>query len=191
MFPESADTTVTVIFVFGVNAVGKSSFSRELAGHLPRCAFIEVDELRYKVIGGLVAHSRGMCPDHAPAEFARQYEMACKNAVLLASGFADYGFSSVIDGLEEKYAGRKLWLTSQIPSARLITVGLFCDPYVLQDRRAQRGWLPNLPDRIEQKLIWYRTNEGGFDFVVDTGRDDIDSLAPILQLAALPLSDRT
>lgn len=189
MYPDSASPFIVVVLVFGVNAVGKSSFSRHLAGLLARCALIEVDELRYKVIGGLVAHSAGMHPDHAPAEYALQCEMAGRNALLLASSFADYGFSCVIDGLEEKYARRKSWIASQIPSARVITVGLFCDCHTLQYRRAQRGWLPNLPDGIEHKLTWYRANQGGFDFVVDTGGDDIDSLARILQLDALPSAD--
>lgn len=172
---------MTVFLVFGVNAVGKSSFSRKLAGRLPRCAFIEVDELRYKVVGGLVAYSSGMHPDRAPAEYSSQCEMADRNAILLARGFAEYGFSSVIDGLEEKYARRKSSLSLQLPLARLITVGLFCDPRTLCDRRAQRGWLPDLPDQIEQKLTWYRTNGGRFDYVVDTTLDDVDSFAPILR----------
>lgn len=189
MPPVSPHPTVTVFLVFGINAVGKSSFSRALAEHLPRCAFIEVDELRYKVVGGLVAYSGGMHPDRAPEEYILQYEMASRNAVLLAKGFAEYGFSSIVDGLEEKYARRKLWLASQIPSARLITVGLYCDLHTLQGRRAQRGWLSDLPDGIEHKLTWYRMNHGGFDCVVNTTHDWIDSLTPILHLASQPQPD--
>jgi hypothetical protein len=171
---------VTIILVFGVNAVGKSSLSRDLAGRLPRCAFVEVDELRYKVQGGLVAYSKGISPDRAPAEYSLQSEMACKNAVLLASGFADHGFSSVIDGLDERYLRRKTWLMIQLPSARLIQVGVFCDPSTLLGRRVGRGWPEGLPDGIEEKLNWYRENRGGFDYVIDTSITSVDLLAPIL-----------
>ena len=49
--------------VFGVSGSGKSTFRKAIAGQLPKCAFIEVDELRYKVIGDLVAYSAGKHPD--------------------------------------------------------------------------------------------------------------------------------
>jgi hypothetical protein len=182
---DSVDHIPSVVFVVGVNAVGKSSFSRDLAQRLSRCAYIEVDELRYKVFGGLVAHSRGVHPNNAPAKYGLQCEMANQNAVLLAGGFAEYGFSVVIDGLEEKYANQRSWLAIQIPSVRLISVGLFCDRLTLQVRRAQRGWPPELPDGTDEKLAWYRANRGGFDYVIDTSLEGTDPLSSLLNLGVV------
>jgi predicted kinase len=176
---------VTVVLIFGVNAVGKSSLGRNLAARLPRCAFIEVDELRYKVIEGLVAHSGGIQPHLDPDGYSLQCDMASRNAILLARGFSDHGFSSVIDGLQERYARRQAWLASQLPSARLIKVGLFCDGRTLRMRRVERGWHPKLPKGTSQKLNWYRKNRGGFDCVIDTAQVDSDLLAPILHVASL------
>ncbi len=55
-----------VLLLFGANCTGKSTIGRLVAGRLPRCAFIEVDALRYLVVGGLVAYSAGIPPSQAP-----------------------------------------------------------------------------------------------------------------------------
>ncbi len=89
-----------IILLFGPSGAGKSTLARLLAGRLPRCACIEVDTLRYMIVGGLVAGSGGTPPSQAPVEYQRQCWLGVANAVRLAQGFAVEGFSSVIEGLE-------------------------------------------------------------------------------------------
>jgi hypothetical protein len=63
----------------------------------------------------------------------------------------------------------------------VITVGLFCDESVLQERRALRGWSPVIPDEVKHKLDRYRNNLGGFDLVLDTSFENTERLVPILE----------
>ena len=72
-----------IILLFGPSGAGKSTLGRLLAGRLARCAFIEVDTLRYMIVGGLVAHSGGICPSLAPEEYQRQCWLGVGNAVRL------------------------------------------------------------------------------------------------------------
>ena len=58
-----------IILLFGPSGAGKSTLARLLAGRLPRCACIEVDTLRYMIVGGLVAGSGGTPPSQAPVEY--------------------------------------------------------------------------------------------------------------------------
>ena len=62
----------SLILLFGTNCTGKSTIGAEIAGRLPKCSFIEIDELRYKVVGGLVAYSAGKHPREDPEEYERQ-----------------------------------------------------------------------------------------------------------------------
>ena len=90
-----------IILLYGSSGTGKSTLGRLLAGLMPRCAFIEVDTLRYMIVGGLVAESGGISPSKAPEEYHRQCWLGVGNAVGLAERFANEGFSSVIEGLED------------------------------------------------------------------------------------------
>lgn len=64
----------------GPPAVGKSSAARSLAAARPRCAVIEVDDLRQLVTAGAVAPWDG-------AEGARQRLLGARNACALAANF--------------------------------------------------------------------------------------------------------
>ncbi len=159
-----------VALVVGVNAAGKSFFSREFASAMERSAYVEVDELRYKVVGGLVAHRRGINPVEAPKEYVLQCDLACRNAVALAGVFTASGFSVVIDGISEAYTQRREWLRCEIPGCEIVTVGIYCSADVLESRRAERGWPSTLPPNTAKKLSWYSRNEGHMDYVIDTGK---------------------
>ena len=104
----------TAILLFGPGCAGKSTIGRALAHRLPRCAFIEVDELRYKVAGGLVALSAGKHPDEDPEEYARQSALGDRNAVALCHGFGEDGFSSVVEGLDDDRQPGTGWIEAQL-----------------------------------------------------------------------------
>jgi predicted kinase len=170
-----------VALVVGVNAAGKSVFSREFASAMERSAYVEVDELRYKVVGGLVAHRRGINPAEAPKEYALQCDLACRNAVVLAGVFTAAGFSVVIDGVSEACAQRREWLHHEIPGCEIVTVGIYCSEAVLEARRAERGWPSTLPPGTAKKLSWYSRNEGHMDYVVDTGKATREGYLDVLR----------
>ena len=81
----------STVLLFRPSCAGKSTLGRAVAGRLSRCAFIEVDALRYMVRGGLVAYSRGTPPWEQPEEYKRQRRLGVENAVRLARGFAAAG----------------------------------------------------------------------------------------------------
>ncbi len=64
----------------GPPAVGKSSAARSLAARLPRCAVIEVDDLRRLVQAGAAAPWEGDAG-------ARQRQLGARNACALAANF--------------------------------------------------------------------------------------------------------
>ena len=157
-----------VILLFGVSCTGKTTLGRAIAGQFSRCAFIEVDELRYKVVGGLVAFSAGQHPSTAPKEYHRQCWMGVENAVRLAEGFAKYGFSSVIEGLEDDCRPDTGWITTTFGKFRVLTVAVLCEKETLIGRWRERGWGESLPQRVQNELKWYDENQSHFDCVIDT-----------------------
>jgi energy-coupling factor transporter ATP-binding protein EcfA2 len=167
-----------IILLFGPSGSGKSTLARLLAGRLPRCAHIEVDMLRYMVVGGLVAHSGGMPPDQAPDEYRRQCWLGVVNAVRLAEGFAAAGFSSVIEGLEDECRPGTGWIERTFPGIEVCSVALICSEAELSERWRQRGWGRELSPVAMGGLRWYRENGSLFAGVVDTtghsGEEDAD-----------------
>ncbi len=175
-FPRDA----TSILLFGPGCVGKSTIGRALAHRLPHCAYIEVDELRYKVAGGLVALSAGTNPGEDPAEYERQSALGERNAVALCHGFAEEGFSSVVEGLGENCLPGTGWieehLRTQVRSALL----------VCSDEELERRWpLDNRDPRflpfILKSLEWFREQADRFGVVFDTTGLQPDEAAERLQ----------
>jgi energy-coupling factor transporter ATP-binding protein EcfA2 len=157
-----------IILLFGPSGSGKSTLARLLAGRLPRCACIEVDTLRYMVVGGLVAHSGGMSPEQAPEEYSRQCWLGVANAVRLAEGFTAAGFSSVIEGLEDECRPGTGWIERTFPDAEVCSVAVVCSEAVLSERWRQRGWDGELSSGAMADLRWYRENGSLFAGLVDT-----------------------
>lgn len=156
------------ILIFGPSGGGKSTLACLLAGRLPRCACIEVDVLRYMVVGGLVASSGGTPPSEAPEEYSRQCWLGVANAVRLAQGFAGEGFSSVIEGLEDDCRPGTGWIERTFPEHSVVNTAVVCAEDVLAERWRQRGWGDRFSSGVLEELRWYRANRSLFACVVDT-----------------------
>ncbi len=159
----------TIVLIFGPNCVGKSTVGKELAGLLDRCAFIEIDVLHYMVVGGLVAWGAGASPLEQPEEYRRQCELGLANAVRLAHGFADTGFSSVLEGLEDECLPGTNWADRVIPDREVFHVGLVCSDSTLVERLEERGWRHDaFVESVRARIAWIRDNAALFDAVADT-----------------------
>lgn len=174
------ETPVVIILLFGANCTGKSTVGRLLAGYLPRCALIEVDALRYMVVGGLVAYSAGLHPSKAPGAYRQQCWMGVDNAVRLAHGFATYGFSSVIEGLEDACRPGTGWAARAFGLQPVCTVALLCDEAVVLQRWQSRGGGDQLPQQVQEDLRWYQCHQALFDCVVDTASHSPEHSAELI-----------
>ena len=166
----------SLILIFGTNCVGKSTVGTEIARRLPRCSFIEVDELRYKVVGGLVAYSDGTRPERAPEEYERQCWMGVESAVAIARVHQKYGFSCVMEGLEDECEPDSRWIEEHLTEFNVVTVGLVCDLPTVEARwRAREGLPPpkHLPGRMESVT----TKRDRFDYFLDTGTLSVEHAA--------------
>ncbi len=81
-----------VLVLTGPPAIGKSSTARAVAARRPRCAVIDVDDLRHLVVSGHIAPWQG-------AEGAAQRRLGVRNACGLASNFVAQGIEVVIADL--------------------------------------------------------------------------------------------
>ena len=147
---------IQIILLYGPSGTGKSTLARLLARRLPQCACIEVDALRYMIVGGLVASSGGTPPSQAPEEYRRQCWLAVANAVRLAEGFATEGFSSVIEGLENECRPGTGWIERTFPGYSVCSVAVVCAEAVLSERWRRRGWDNYLSPEVAAELSWYR-----------------------------------
>lgn len=73
----------------GGPAVGKTATSRHLANERPRCAVVDVDDIRHLIVSGAAAPWRGVEGD-------RQRRLGVTNACALARNFLDAGFEVII-----------------------------------------------------------------------------------------------
>jgi predicted kinase len=163
-----------VILLFGLSGVGKSTIARSLAAGMERCAHIEVDALRYLVVGGLVACSAGRRPMDDPEGYREQCWMGVDQAVRLAHGFAARGFSSVIEGLEDECLTDRDWVPRAFPGLGTRTVLLSCDRAVLAQRWSERGWTSTLSADFVERA---RTLRGLCDDSIDTTHGTSDDNA--------------
>lgn len=82
-----------IIFITGMAGAGKSTVGRLVARYFPKCLFIQVDELREKMISGYVIPENGVFTE----EVMRQFQMARSTAIYMAQLYASQGVDVVID----------------------------------------------------------------------------------------------
>ena len=169
-----------MVALFGTNCVGKSTLSRALAGRLLRCAVIEVDELRHTIAGALTPVCEEPFSSEQQDEYESQWAIAESNALLLADNFARNGYSSVIDGLPQRYTEILPESLTQSVRRSLMRVGLYCSQSTLIERRRQRGWIRNPTVADCRSLKWCQTAGTSLDCSIDTGTLSIDSAADVI-----------
>ncbi len=82
-----------IIFITGMAGAGKSSVGRMLARRFPKCLFIQVDELREKMVTGYARPQDGVFTE----EVMGQFQMARTTAIQMARLYAGNGVDVVID----------------------------------------------------------------------------------------------
>jgi predicted kinase len=82
-----------IIFITGMAGAGKSTVGRQVARHFPKCIFIQVDELREKMVKGYAIPQDGVFTK----EVITQSQMARSTAIYMARLYADHGVDVVID----------------------------------------------------------------------------------------------
>jgi predicted kinase len=85
-----------IIAVTGIQAAGKSTVARLLAGRFARGVHIEADVLHWMIVAGAEWVSE---PGEPRGEAAAQLWLRLHNACLLARSFYEAGFSVVIDDI--------------------------------------------------------------------------------------------
>ena len=82
-----------IIFITGMAGAGKSTVGRLVARHFPKCLFIQVDELREKMVKGYARPEGGVFTQ----EVMQQFQMARSTAIYMARLYAGQGVDVVID----------------------------------------------------------------------------------------------
>src|SRR5689334_21300284 len=82
-----------IIFITGMAGAGKSTVGRRVAKHFPKCLFIQVDELREKMVNGYARPKDGVFTE----EVIQQFQMARSTAIYMAQMYANQSVDVVID----------------------------------------------------------------------------------------------
>lgn len=83
-----------VIVITGVMAAGKSTVAQALAERLPRSAHVRGDVFRRMIVGGRAEVTRELSP-----ESVRQLELRHRLAAQVADGYAEAGFTAVLQDI--------------------------------------------------------------------------------------------
>ena len=84
-----------IIFITGMAGAGKSTVGRQVARRFPKSLFIQVDELREKMVQGYARPTDGVFSD----EVIQQFQMARSTAIYMARLYANQGVDVVIDDI--------------------------------------------------------------------------------------------
>jgi chloramphenicol 3-O-phosphotransferase len=116
----------TVIVVTGIQAAGKTTVARLLAGRFARGAHVEGDAFHHMIISGDESVQE---PGDPQGEAARQYELRLKQMCLVGRAFYEAGFTAVLDDIiigaawravEVQLSGLPVSLVVLAPSVRVV-----------------------------------------------------------------------
>jgi deoxyadenosine/deoxycytidine kinase len=82
-----------IIFITGMAGAGKSSVARLVARHFQKSLYIQVDELREKMVKGYAIPENGVFTQ----EVVQQFQMARSTAAYMARLYASHGVDVVIE----------------------------------------------------------------------------------------------
>jgi predicted kinase len=130
-------TEPTIIVVTGIQAAGKTTVARLLAGQFTRGVHVEADTLQRMIVSGGEWVGE---PGPPTSEAARQLRLRLRNMCLLGKSFFDHGFSVVLDDI---IIGER-WdhLQEELQGYPFSLVVLAPQTNVVQDRDAHRGKQP-------------------------------------------------
>jgi deoxyadenosine/deoxycytidine kinase len=123
-----------IIFITGMAGAGKSTVGRLVAKHFAKCLFIQVDELREKMVKGYARPEGGVFTE----EVMQQFQLARSTAIYMARLYANQGVDVVIDDVcvpsnfVEQYAA-----LFELPEAHRVL--LYPKAAVVIERIKQRG----------------------------------------------------
>src|ERR1044071_277394 len=123
-----------IIFITGMAGSGKSTVGYFVARHFPKGLFIQVDELRGKIVNGYARPQNGIFTE----EVIQQFQMARSAAIYMAQLYAKQGVDVVIDDVcappnfIEQYAA-----LFQIPEVHCVL--LYPTAAIVIERIKQRG----------------------------------------------------
>ena len=123
-----------IIFITGMAGAGKSTVGRLLARHFPKSLFIQVDELREKMVKGYARPEGGVFTE----EVMQQFQMALSTSTYMARLYASQGVDVVIDDVcvpsnfVEQYAA-----LFEIPEVKRVL--LYPKAEIVVERIKQRG----------------------------------------------------
>lgn len=123
-----------IIFITGMAGAGKSTVGRLVARHFSKCLFIQVDELREKMVKGYARPENGIFTEEA----IQQFQMARSTAIYMARLYANQGVDVVIDDVcvppnfAEQYA-----VLFEIPEVHRVL--LYPKAPIVIERIKQRG----------------------------------------------------
>lgn len=84
-----------IIFITGMAGAGKSTVGHLVAKHFQKSLFIQVDELREKMVKGYARPENGAFTE----EVIKQFQMARTTAIYMARLYANQGVDVVIDDI--------------------------------------------------------------------------------------------
>jgi gluconate kinase len=123
-----------IIFITGMAGSGKSTVGRLVARRFQKCLFIQVDELREKMVKGYARPESGVFTE----EVIQQFQMARSSATYMAHLYANQGVDVVIDDVcapsnfVEQYAA-----LFEIPGVHRVL--LYPEAAIVIERLKQRG----------------------------------------------------
>ena len=82
-----------IVFITGMSGSGKTTVGRRVAGRFDKCLFVQVDEVRERVVSGYARPENGEFGEGA----VEQFRLARAAVTHTARLYADQGFDVVID----------------------------------------------------------------------------------------------